>query len=86
VNYLRFALEADTGKTRRWGVFSLLHGDRLGTVSWYGRWRQYTFAPEPETVWNKDCLRDLAAFLEKAMSERGQGRLDQMLGQAGATP
>lgn len=68
MTYLRFVEESPSpsGKTRRWGVFSAFRGDRLGTISWYGPWRQYTFSPEPETVWNKDCLRDLAHFLEFA--------------------
>jgi hypothetical protein len=70
MNYLRFEKEADTGRTEQYGVFSALHGDRLGTVKWYGAWRQYAFFPERETVWNRDCPRQLAGFLDEAM--RGQ--------------
>lgn len=70
MDYLDFVKEDDTGKTEIYGVFSALHGDRLGTVKWYGRWRQYVFFPEHDTIWNRDCLRQLAQFLDNAM--RGQ--------------
>jgi hypothetical protein len=70
MNYLRTEKEGDTGRTEVHGVFSALHGDRLGTVKWYGAWRQYAFFPERETVWNHACLRQLAHFLDDAM--RGQ--------------
>lgn len=63
--YLRFAPERDTGKTKTWGVYSVMHGDRLGGIAWYGGWRQYVFFPETGTLWNKDCLRDVATFLDE---------------------
>jgi len=68
MNYLKFVKEGDTGRTEMHGVFSALHGDRLGTVKWFGLWRQYAFFPEPETVWNRDCLRQLAKFLDDSMA------------------
>ena len=67
-SYLVTRKEGDTGKTEIHGVFSALHGDRLGTVRWYGAWRQYAFYPEPETIWNRDCLREVAGFLDDAMA------------------
>jgi hypothetical protein len=39
--------------------------DPLGTIEWYGRWRQYIFEPEIGAVFSADCLRDLAGFVEK---------------------
>ena len=70
MNYLRVEKEGDTGRTEIHGVFSALHGDRLGTIRWYGAWRQYAFFPERETIWNRDCLRQMAEALDDAM--RGQ--------------
>jgi len=35
----------------------------LGTVAWYGPWRQYTFDPEADTTYNMACLQDIARFL-----------------------
>jgi hypothetical protein len=41
----------------------------LGTVRWYGAWRQYTFDPTPGTTFNRDCLIDLANFLRRVNDE-----------------
>lgn len=57
-------------KTGQWQIHSK-GGDILGLVSWYGRWRQYTFNPEEGTTYSAGCLRDLVAFLERVNKERG---------------
>lgn len=51
-------------RTEQWDVISL-DGKLLGIVKWYGAWRQYAFFPEPETIYERQCLRDLAEFCEK---------------------
>lgn len=64
--FLRFErdLPAERGKkTQVWEVISARHGYRLGEIRWYGRWRQYTFRPEPETIWNSGCLKQLQSFV-----------------------
>ena len=58
-------------KTDRWRVVSN-YGDELGTIQWFGRWRQYTFHPAPDTVFNRGCMIDLCAFLEKVNAEHRQ--------------
>ena len=55
-------------KTRAWEVQGN-GGDVLGTVQWYGAWRQYTFDPTPGTTFNRDCLIDLANFLRRVNDE-----------------
>lgn len=47
-------------KTAIWRVVSRRRGDVLGIVQWFGRWRQYSFFPEPNTVFNQGCLKDIA--------------------------
>ena len=32
---------------------------------WYASWRQYVFYPNPDTIFNKGCLRDIARFCEE---------------------
>jgi hypothetical protein len=59
-------------KTIVYGLFSKQHGDKLGEIKWFARWRQYTFFPEKDTIWNRTCLLDVIHFLSKAMVE---GRL-----------
>jgi hypothetical protein len=68
-----------THKTRRWGIYSTAHLDRdegslLGFVAWFGRWRQYTFDPKPGTTFNRGCLADITAFLEKVNLEHRKER------------
>ena len=38
------------------------NGILLGIVKWYAQWRQYGFYPEENTVFEKTCLKDIAAF------------------------
>lgn len=70
--YLEFAEIVDTGKTKIFAVLSKSSGDRLATISWHGPWRQYTFKPEPKTIWNTGCLVDVNAFIDARMAERRQ--------------
>ena len=68
--YLWFVLMSDTGKTQAYKVTSARHGSILGEIYWYGQWRQYVFEPTPDTIWNKDCLRELGEFLMRLMADR----------------
>jgi hypothetical protein len=72
--YLAFILITDTGKTRTYSIRSRSRGDVLAIVRWYGAWRQYTMEPLYHTVWNKDCLREVADFLEGLMQERREAK------------
>ena len=63
--YLDFVLSEQLPKTKVWSVISKQHGDQLGTIKYFGRWRQYTFFPNTGTVWNTQCLQDVTSFLNK---------------------
>lgn len=60
--YLTAIPQPATGKTGRWRIESN-RGDYLGSVQWYGPWRQFTFDPEILSTFNVDCLNDISAFL-----------------------
>jgi len=45
-------------------------GVGLGTIEWYGPWRQYCFIPMAGTVWSADCLKDVATAIRRAMEAR----------------
>lgn len=71
--YLKF--ERDPGEeqgrtTQVWLVISRRHDVVLGRIAWYGRWRQYVFYPEPDTVWNPACLEDVNRVIKRLMAER----------------
>ena len=52
-----------TGATSVWSVKK---GQiTLGKIAWFSSWRKYAFFPEPNTVFEEDCLRDIADFCEQ---------------------
>ncbi len=56
-------------RTLRWKATSL-DGAVLGFVEWYRPWRCYAFFPQPETVFERTCLADLAEWCDQATAER----------------
>lgn len=59
-------------KTKRWAVVAKEGGVRLGVVCWYSPWRQYTFQPVANTIYERDCLRGLADFCDRATKSHFQ--------------
>jgi len=66
-----------SGKTRVWGVLSSrwdIHrgtvNTELGAIKWYAPWRRYVFFPDPGTLYDVSCLREIAAFIELQMEAR----------------
>ena len=66
--WIRFIYLANSksGKTKVWQV-ETASGEPLGEVKWFARWRKYSFFPLSHTVFEKDCLRDIADFCETEM-------------------
>jgi len=60
---------SDSGKTRRFAVIARHDDTLLGEIRWFGGWRKYVFAPYPNTEYEEDCLRDIAAFCERTTRE-----------------
>ena len=52
-----------------WTVWSI-SDSYLGYISWYGRWRQFTFHPEEHTTYSAGCLHDIERFIEQQMEAR----------------
>lgn len=73
--YLDFAFVdySASGKTELWAVISKHSGADLGWIKWYGRWRCYTFYPEPGTLFNEGCLNDIAEVC-KTLTDKQLGR------------
>ncbi len=67
--------QSPSGKTERWDVVSKAQGAVLGTIQWFGRWRQYTFDPKPGTTFNRACLQDLAEFLLMAQDAQRERKV-----------
>lgn len=58
------------GKTSLWRVDNRRFGTVIGSISWYGAWRQYCFFPGEKTVFSAGCLRDIQNFIGALMAER----------------
>ena len=72
---LNFTLvgRSDSGLTQIWEVMSVHTGVNLGRISWYSPWRRYAFYPGP-SLFDADCLREIATFLAEQMQIRSQDR------------
>jgi hypothetical protein len=57
-------------KTRVFEVYTKDLQGHLGIISWYAPWRRYAFDPSANTVYESQCLRDIAAFCDWLMAER----------------
>lgn len=68
--YVDFELAERKPKTAVYRVVSKSNRETLGSVYWYGPWRQYVFQPEPETIWSHGCMQQVLDFIQKLMEER----------------
>lgn len=64
--------EPQVTKTRRFTVQNIKSGHLLGWIRWYGPFRGYAFLPCEGTVYEEDCLRDLADFIDNLAKEHSQ--------------
>ncbi len=60
----------DKQKTKRFTVCNKKSLFPIGTVKWYGPWRQYCFFPNANTVYEQQCLLDITKFIHHLMLER----------------
>ena len=65
---LQFIELRDTGKTKTWRVECACAG--LGRITWYSHWRRYVLEPACATVWDRNCLMQVIAFIDARMTER----------------
>jgi hypothetical protein len=56
---------SQSGRTCIWSIKANDGNFLLGEVRWYAPWRKYAFFPEPNTLFEPDCLRDIADFCAK---------------------
>lgn len=69
--WIIFSLYENTGKTLKYNIYTKdTPPIKLGEIRWFGRWRQYAFFPEPNTVYEKQCMQDITNFLKKLMLDR----------------
>jgi len=71
-------LETKTRRTKIINVISKSHGDLLGEIRWFGRWRQYAFYPQPETVFTPECMQDITGVIQNLMADWRLSRYEKM--------
>lgn len=70
--WIEFVQDTDhvSGKTKVYVVRNKDNGFHLGVIKWYGPFRQYSFFPEENCVFEKTCLKDITDFVVKLEEER----------------
>lgn len=70
-------------RTKVWRVRNIQNKVDLGKVRWFGAWRQYSFEPGADLVFEKTCLRTIADFCERhtsrhyaVLAKARKGRVD----------
>lgn len=68
--WIEFKVIEEKKKTKVYEVFETRSGDMIGSIYWWGRWRQYVFEPDEGTIWSWDCLKAISDFIKELMEER----------------
>jgi hypothetical protein len=61
-------------KTKIWSCFAKT-GPFLGSVRWWSHWRRYCFFPQPETLFDANCLWDIADWCASQTTEQKQKKV-----------
>lgn len=61
---VQWAGSSQSGKTEIWTVRNSTSMVLLGEIRWHGPWRKYAFVPAKFTVFEEECLRDIANFCQ----------------------
>lgn len=54
-----------SGKTKSWQVWARKPFVILGYIKWHGAWRCYAFFPADNTLFEHNCLWDIADFVAR---------------------
>ena len=67
--YARLIPSVSDRKTSRWIICAYDGEIELGEVKWLGKWRCYCYFPLNDTLYERQCLRDIASFCESRTTE-----------------
>jgi hypothetical protein len=64
--FIRMVKMPSKGSTEIYSVVNRKYGSQLGTIKWYGPWRQYCYLTEFEDlVLSLGCLMDIGNFIKQ---------------------
>jgi len=67
--HIKFVPAPPKPKTKVWWVVNKYDDGHIGNIGWYASWRKYSFFPNPNTVYEQVCLREIADFCERKTAE-----------------
>ena len=68
--WVRFVVTQLEGRsTEAWRVEAREDGVELGYIKFYPRWRKFAFYPLNDTLYEADCLHDIADFCKERTKE-----------------
>lgn len=70
--FLTFVETTQTGKTRKYDVFSTHSGDILGHIHWRSGWRRYVMSFDKDCDWSVECMAECYKFVQKLMEDRNK--------------
>ena len=75
LQWLNVVEVGDTGKT---SIYEVRTKDAepkvIGHIKWFGQWRKYALFPTNDSVFEPECLEDLADLLRKLMDWRRRAK------------
>ena len=77
--WIKFSEMPQTGKTKRFAIYPKDQALAIGHVLWYGAWRKFCFFPNERTVYEEQCLRDIAEFCEQQTADYKQSKIKETL-------
>jgi hypothetical protein len=67
--WVRFVLTDTPGRKTKVWLVQTKDGEDLGEIKFWPRWRKYSFFPLPNTLYEQDCLWDIADFCARKTQE-----------------
>jgi len=62
--HIRISHYSNKPKTKVWVVLNKYDATHLGHIGWFPKFRKYSFYPCLNTVYEEECLRNIADFIE----------------------
>jgi len=62
--------KSPSGLTQIWEVRNRKQNISLGWIKWAGNFRKYAYFPNPESLYDATCLRDIADFCEELTKDK----------------
>lgn len=72
-DWIKFEPQPTSTKTAVVRVVSKSQDSVLGTIRWYGPWRQYVFYPAAACLFSRGCLEDVNEAIRDLMFARKPG-------------